>query len=254
MLHLFTALSNYNTCKILIKAGADPARRDNRTGDTAMHVAVREACGGNYISGSLIKLLAAAAAADIDARNGDGLTALQLAIILLRERNLARRTDPLYNYLTRASRAFGSRRIACKDDVVSALLDAGARINAKTDSWPRATALHFAVGDPGGVLMLIERGADVDAIDAPGRSPLHWAAENVDLECIVVLLLAGADYESTDVEGETPSAAFRRRRLEESKDGRPGDIAEALNSLLLEIGRHAEAEKCRTFFSACLQE
>ena len=55
-----------------------------------------------------------------------------------------------------------------------------------------------------GMMLLIEKGADVNLIDAYGRSPLHLACENVASsehhDCIVYLLEHGAD---TSLQGKT---------------------------------------------------
>lgn len=54
-----------------------------------------------------------------------------------------------------------------------------------------------------GMMLLIEKGADVNLVDAYGRSPLHLACENVESnehhDCIVCLLKNGAD---TSIQGE----------------------------------------------------
>lgn len=51
---------------------------------------------------------------------------------------------------------------------------------------------------------LIEAGANSHATDKDGWTPLHYAAERDDTECIAVLLAAGADMNAKDNEGHTP--------------------------------------------------
>lgn len=51
---------------------------------------------------------------------------------------------------------------------------------------------------------LIESGANCNATDSDGWTPLHYAAERDDEECIAVLLAAGADVSIKDNEGRTP--------------------------------------------------
>ena len=51
---------------------------------------------------------------------------------------------------------------------------------------------------------LIEAGANRNATDSDGWTPLHYAAERDDTECIAVLLAAGADMSIKDNEGRTP--------------------------------------------------
>ena len=51
---------------------------------------------------------------------------------------------------------------------------------------------------------LIEAGANCNATDKDGWTPLHYAAERDEAECIAVLLAAGADMSIKDNEGHTP--------------------------------------------------
>lgn len=51
---------------------------------------------------------------------------------------------------------------------------------------------------------LIEAGASCNAADSDGWTPLHYAAERDDVECIAALLAAGADMSIKDNEGHTP--------------------------------------------------
>ena len=51
---------------------------------------------------------------------------------------------------------------------------------------------------------LIETGASCNATDSDGWTPLHYAAERDEEECIAVLLAAGADMNIKDNEGRTP--------------------------------------------------
>ena len=52
--------------------------------------------------------------------------------------------------------------------------------------------------------LLIQRGADVNARSADGRTPLHWAAMQGNPEVTDLLLRHGADAEAKDCEGCTP--------------------------------------------------
>ena len=51
---------------------------------------------------------------------------------------------------------------------------------------------------------LIERGADVNAKDNGGYTPLHWASYNDSIAIAKLLLDAGADLEAKDKWGRTP--------------------------------------------------
>ncbi len=72
-------------------------------------------------------------------------------------------------------------------EMVSALLDAGARINERTESG--RTALHSAAlhGRTAVVKLLLARGAAKDLRDKDGRTPLDWAREKGQVEVIQLL-------------------------------------------------------------------
>ena len=63
-----------------------------------------------------------------------------------------------------------------------------------------STALHAAafVNAAGAVRTLLDRGADVQATDAAGLTPLHWAA------AAEVLLARGAGVDALSADGSTP--------------------------------------------------
>ena len=91
------------------------------------------------------------------------------------------------------------------------LLDRGADIDARDDQG--GTPLHWAarscfeVGDRicrGIVAALLDRGADADARDVAGRTPLHLAAARYDAGVVVELLRRGADVDARDDERRTP--------------------------------------------------
>lgn len=87
---------------------------------------------------------------------------------------------------------------------VKALLAAGADVNA-TDA-EGATPLHGAAAfdDKGVVEALLAGGADVKAADSRGRTPLHRAAECGAAEVADALLNAGADVNALDAQGRAP--------------------------------------------------
>ena len=109
---------------------------------------------------------------------------------------------------------------------VAACLEAGADVNARTDStfdrffysgvFGHYTPLHFATIHSGAsiVTLLLAAGAEIDARDLRGRTPLHGAAgRDWDPGAVIVELVdAGADLNARDTEGNTPLHASRRNR------------------------------------------
>lgn len=68
------------------------------------------------------------------------------------------------------------------------------------------TALHFAVieaSDPTVIQALVDAGADLEARDIDGSAPIHYAAQNQNVEIIRVLLESGADFTSVQKDGAT---------------------------------------------------
>ena len=76
-------------------------------------------------------------------------------------------------------------------DVIKALVDAGADIDARDDD--QVTPLHYAAGsNQGMVKVLIERGANVNVLNGVQRSPLWYAAFYNNREAVIELCKAGA--------------------------------------------------------------
>lgn len=110
--------------------------------------------------------------------------------------------------------------------VVNALLDAGADPGARTADG--ATALHWAIrAAPRGTFvparldvvdLLIAAGADVDAVDGAGETPLLEAVSANQPEMAARLLAAGADALLPDGRGETPAARAQRLGLSDLAD------------------------------------
>lgn len=129
------------------------------------------------------------------------------------------------------------------EDVVAFLLARGADVNARTvpdprpdqGSWerdlgfrlgPGVTPLHEAVaawypvvgGNPNVVGLLLAHGAEVDASDESGSTPLHYAAAQAGRKVAEVLIAAGADVNARNKDGTTPLAiALRRGNVETAR-------------------------------------
>ncbi len=89
--------------------------------------------------------------------------------------------------------------------VVAALLDAGADTEA-ADAYG-STPLHYAVlnrADREVLALLLEHGADVNARDNQGQAPLHLAAKRHRVDAARLLLGQGAQVNARDDGGRTP--------------------------------------------------
>ena len=87
------------------------------------------------------------------------------------------------------------------------LLDMGADVNHRSNS--NTTALHggAANSNPAVATLLLDRGAetDINAVNRPGRTPLHYATQlNSNPEVASILVSGGADLQAQDNQGMTP--------------------------------------------------
>jgi uncharacterized protein len=183
---------------------------DSPVADAAMHGEVETVR-------SLLK-----AGADVNAAQGDGMTALhwaalhgdvELAKMLVYAGANVKATTRLGGYTPLI--------LASRDGIapmIAALIDAGADVNGPTSTG--AAPLHFAAasGHVDAVSTLLEHGADPNIREnAAGQTPLMFAAAANRAEVITALIGHGADasIESKVVDAKTVAdadAAARRRR------------------------------------------
>ena len=139
-----------------------------------------------------------------------------------------------------AGRLWVSRVSLSTPAVVTLLLERGADINARNNNgW---TPLHHAVrhNTSAMVTLLLERGADINARDALGTTVLHHIARQSDPATVApaaaFLLDAGADINAQDEQGKTPLHTAAGRPMLSA--GRTPDYDySALVTLLLDRGR-----------------
>lgn len=124
--------------------------------------------------------------------------------MLAANRDFVAPKDPAGSTLLHHAAGFGAL------DTLTLLLDAGADVNAKNRRG--STPLHWAIDDEAKVRVLLTRGAGVNARQVEGRTPLYQAATLGNGSAVLRLLLAkGADPNLAIANGRTPLMAAAGR-------------------------------------------
>ena len=96
-----------------------------------------------------------------------------------------------------------------------ALLEGGAKPDDHLDDY--RTALHCAANSnkPDVMKALLDKGADINARTSLGATPLHWAVENNSVLAIEFLLARGASTTIKNSDGQTPLERALTRNFEQ---------------------------------------
>ena len=173
-----------------------------------------------------------AGGADVNAAQGDGMTALHwaanrgdsaMAVVLLRAKARLSATTRIGGYtpLHVASQSGAS-------GVVRALL--AAKADARAVTTDGATALHLAAvaGVPGTITALVAAGGDVNATEpAWGQTPLMAAAAQGRADAVRALLKAGADPSVTAKTMDIMASAAQDRQAKAKRDAVLAQLREA---------------------------
>jgi ankyrin repeat protein len=208
-----------------------------------------------------------AAGADVNAKDDDGYTPLDLAIDyeeietadLLRKHGgkhgtihiaiLGGDAEGVKEFLAGGAdvnaknrRGWTPLHYAKTKEVIKMLIKKGADVNAKNQQgW---TPLGFAVanGDKETAELLIEKGADMNAKDDVGMTPLHVAAQYGRKEIAELLIVKGADVNTKDENSLTPLDLAIQNQGSVMYPGRQEEIADLLRKHGGKTGEELKAE------------
>jgi cytohesin len=189
-LHLAARTDNAALVQLLLDAGANPNVVSESLYETPMHEAAMRSVP------AVIAVLATAHAA-LEVRDHEGMTPLHVAAAIGNGANvvalLAASADP------DARRPDGNTPILTalaplNDDRPEKQIGLAALVEATVDT-DRAFAAALGYGRTQIALRLLERGADVNALDGQGRSALANAATQRGMTMYQYLVLRGADVE-----------------------------------------------------------
>ena len=210
-LHL-AAKEGHGLCVSKLLVGGADKESPGRNGCSPLHVAAQF----NRL-GAVEELLAAGANVDPRQQSFPLYSALEIAVIgghvevvrvLLKHGSSFKAYGDMGYTMgyTALHRAFDGGHGPHGDhgDVVRALIEAGADIEAKTTDYG-LTPLHLAAlkDSSGGIRALLEGGANINARSGDGYTPLHDACYQSYVDCVEILLRWGADDKLTDASRET---------------------------------------------------
>ena len=194
-IHIATSVGNIEAVKQHIAGGAN-VNAMNKYGWTPLHEAAR--FGQKEVSELLITK-----GADVNARNDDGVTPLDTAIMHKQTEitDLLRQHGGKTGDWLNADDSIHNAASAGHIEAVKQHLAAGADVNA-TDVDGETPLHHAATKDI--AELLIANSANISAKDDSGETPLHHAAKYSRKGVVEPLIAKGADVNTRRSNGETP--------------------------------------------------
>jgi ankyrin repeat protein len=169
-LHWAVSKSHHNIVRLLLDESANMSATLDRTGQTAIHLAARDSDVG------MIQLLLDRGA-DIEAKDGAGISALQFA------------------------------SYSGKLGIVKCLLENGADVHVCASDGSTPLQIASLQGHKDVVTELLSQGVGVDIAEEDGFTALYMAAQEGHGEVVQILLNSGAQTEATSRYGSTALAA-----------------------------------------------
>lgn len=190
-----------NTIERILRSHPDRANEQDPRGDSLLHIAAR--AGDQQVVNLLLQY-----GAKTEVTNARGETPMEVAAdqgYASIMRTLLAKGAKIRNPRLLMRRASWSGNV----EVAQLLIERGTSVNVKAGTKPgqeRSTNIHAAVAAnrPDMVEFLLIHGADPNALDSSGRSPLHLAAESIYTQIARMLLDRGAKVNAVSRTGDTP--------------------------------------------------
>ncbi len=201
-LHYAASTGDRTVCEMLLSAGADPRAKDGK-GRTPLGIAMAR---GHKAAAEV--LLAAMERKATPKQTGKEQSVRALFLAVMQDDSAAvksmLKSDP---GLAKASDASGMTALmvaidAGKNEIAQFLINSGANVNASDGNG--LTPLFRAVDNLDLTRLLVLKGARVTARSKNQRTPLHEAACFGTEEVAAYLISAGADVNALDADGKTP--------------------------------------------------
>uniref|UniRef100_A0A8C8RQD5 BCL3 transcription coactivator n=1 Tax=Pelusios castaneus TaxID=367368 RepID=A0A8C8RQD5_9SAUR len=196
-------------CPLETQLAADiaTATKQDEDGDTALHIAVAQ---GNLPVAQRLVSLFLQGQRDLDIYNNLWQTPLHLAVITTQPTMVKLLLSHGASPMALDRNGQTSVHLACEHSsprCLRELLEGSSdRPELEVRNYEGLTPLHVAVGTSNRdtVLLLLEYGADIDAVDIKsGRSPLLHAVENNNLDMVELLIQNGASVNAQSYAGCT---------------------------------------------------